>query len=143
MMLFLIMIAVTSCGIEGIEQFKELNPPLGLTATATNNTITLRFYSSNPEEYFSGFDIYIAGSIEELKNGSGTKMPNADFDANKPTLWENISPSSNVIIYQVTFTENHDQQPFQALDYYFFVKAFSIIYNLPSLPSNIAIATNR
>lgn len=133
-------IVLAGCGIEGIQTIPELNPPLGLTTTlTTNNAILVRFWSSNPEQFLTGFNVYVADSEETLRQNLGSLMPNTENDPDKPTLWRNVSPSSNAVLYQVVFSQNYNLQPFENnLTYHFYVRAYSQEYNLKSPPSNIA-----
>ncbi len=138
----IILALFSACGIEGFQAIPKLNPPLGVVASMSSNKIMVSFWSSNPETYLTGFNIYIADSIQTLKDNQGKLMPNSDGDPDKPTLWRNVEPSSNAVLYQIVFAQDNDNQPFQNnLSYFFMVRAYSSEYNLKSLPSNITNVT--
>lgn len=126
-----------SCGIEGFEPIIELKPPLALTAKMYSNKIRLEFWGANDEEYFSGYDVYVSDTTENLKN-EGKPYLNADELDNKATMWENIEPVSIATKYTYDIDETYDKKELVVgIDYFFFVRAFSEYYSFRSKPSNI------
>lgn len=55
----LLLLMATACGIEDFEILDPPNPPMGLTAWSTNSKIYVRFQAYNPEESFSGYNVYL------------------------------------------------------------------------------------
>ena len=128
---------LASCGIEGFEPIIELKPPLALTAKMYSNKIRLEFWGANDETYFSGYDVYVSDTIENLKK-EGKKYPNADELDNKSTIWENIQAVSVATKYTYDIDKTYDQKELVVgIDYFFYVKAFSEEYSIHSKPSNI------
>lgn len=140
--LFLTAIVLTSCGIEGYEPIVELKPPLALNATIVSNKIHLEFWGLNDEDYFSGFQVYVADTKQKLLDGQGNKIPNKDGLDNKPTIWEDIGPVYAATKYTFDMSRDYDDSDLIiGLDYFFYIKAYSEEKLIQSPPSNITNVT--
>ncbi len=132
-LLFFVLLATASCGIETFQPLIELNPPLGVETELISNKIYIKFWGLNNESYFSGYDIYVALDDTSAQNGTGFKYTNSEGIQEKPTLWENINPVSVATQYTFVVDKYYDLQPLvDNIDYYFYVKAYSIEYNIHS-----------
>jgi hypothetical protein len=139
--LIALMFAFSGCGIEGFEPIVDLKPPLGLEVKIIDSEIYLQFWGLNDEEFFSGYNIYVAESAEDLRVQKGVKYPNADHREDKPTLWKNIRPVKVAKLYSFTVTEDYldgeSRNLIEGKGYNFYVKAYSEQYMISSPPSNI------
>lgn len=140
----ILMTIAGACGIEGIQSVIRLNSPLGvkLESVSNNTAIKVTFWGLNDEDFFSGYDIYIAANTSAAEAGSGLKCQNLNMDWSKPTI-SGLSPVTvatqytYVILYNVT---NNTDYPFKTtIDYFIYVKAYSEVYNVHSGRSDYAV----
>ncbi len=133
----------TACGVESFEPEIKLNPPLDLSAT--NNSpgqILVNFEGFNSEDYFSGYDIYIATSVDDLNNNRGYLVyrPDGSSSTNQPTLDATPVNSETPFTYVInkrTFPTNYNLTTGSiqiSSTYFIYVKAYSVLYNLYSNP---------
>ena len=131
-----------SCGTEKYVEPEFLVPPSNLTIYPKNNKIKIQFYSSNIEDKFDGFNIYISTS-SSLKNQSGLLPVNNPTSGSIPTISmtsKQINP--NIPIQTIIERDSNDKLIENGIRYYIIVKAHSI-RNYKSQPCNEAYSTPR
>ena len=140
--ILLIFLLFSSCGTEKFVEPEYLNPPSDLIVYPKNNKIKVKFYSSNSEDKFDGFNIYISTS-SPLKNQTGllpVKNPTAGSIPTINKTSKEIDPNTPIEI--IIERDADDNSIENGITYYVAVKAHSI-RNYKSQPSNEASATPR
>ncbi len=139
--LFLPLFFLQSCGVETYLEPDFLNPPGGLIAYSLDNKIKIKFYSSNNESKFDGFNVYISKE-SSLKNRNILPVKNPSTGG-IPTIIKqskDIIPSEPIeIVLERDSSGNYIEN---GITYYIIVKAHNIDNKL-SLPSNEVSATPR
>lgn len=137
--LLLMILTLSQCGIQTFEPIIELNPPLALTAELLTdqypNRIQLQFWGLNNEEYFSGYNVYVADGPTETELAAAEVYPNPSGDEDKPTV--ETPPVWEATLYTVILEKEYDYTELENDEYYYFyVKSYSQEYNLTSDRSN-------
>lgn len=141
--LFVIFLIIfTGCGIEDVVQYDYLNPPSDLKAYPKNRKIKVLFYSSNREEKFSGFNLYISrsSSLKSQANLLPVKNPKTGGLPTIPLTASEIDPDSPVSV-EIEYDAN-DNPIENGITYFLIVKACNI-RGLESQPSNETSTTPR
>lgn len=139
LVLILGILLLVSCGIESFEPEYRLNPPLGLTAETVSNGIKLTFWGLNPEDYFSGYQVFVGTSYDEVRtNDRSKRVPNNSGDF--PTIIVTPFNTSTKFEIVITYTTNLNEPLVSGLEYYFSVAAYSKRYDIFSPLSNITNA---
>lgn len=140
--IFFILLFCISCGTESFVEPEFLNTPFNLIAYPKNGQIKVKFYSSNKEDKFDGFNIYISQSsslkyqtdLLPIKNPSTGGIPSINSTS------KDINPLQPI---ELTISRDQDDKPLEnGIRYYFIVKAHSI-RNYKSEPSNETYTTPR
>ncbi len=138
----LFILLITSCGTETFVEPEFLNPPFDLKVFPKDNQIKIRFYSSNSESKFDGFNIYISQS-SSLRYQYGLLPVRNPYSGGIPTI---NSTSANIdpnIPIEITISRDGDDNLIEnGIKYYVIVKAHSI-RNYKSEPGNEASTTPR
>lgn len=162
----------TACGVEDYNYEIKLKPPLGLkaqnwtnittnaTVVSSNMVIKITFYTYNDESYFSGYGVFLADTLADLTNESGSyrMMPNSKLLTNQSTYYGMTAVTTepllrtylltydtitNAVITNITYQV---AVPFvNGQEYWIHVKAYSytyLTYSLPSNPTNVVFSTN-
>lgn len=139
--LVLIFLFLNSCGIELPQPKTRLYAPNGLIVKNSKSggvpaaTLVLTWYGLNPEEDFSGYNIYFTNNITDATAYKGTKILSKNFNPKQATL--PVMPPFTVA-RQFTFDIKKyyyaGGKPLfeQNREYWFFVKAFSVVKNIES-----------
>ena len=124
---------LSSCGIQGPSSTIALYPPNGLMVTYSNSRreYTVTFQALNPEENFSGYNLYYTTSLASAELGQGQKvvLKSAIINDRDPTFIVN-QPFDTVQTF--TYVLNEDKMPnnffyfttTQASDYRFVVRSY-------------------
>ncbi len=138
----LTILLISSCGTESFVEPEFLNPPFDLKVFPKNNKIKVRFYSSNSESKFDGFNIYISQS-SSLRNQYGLLPVRNPSYGGIPTINSTTAQIDPNIPIEVTIDRDGDDNPIEnGIKYYLIVKAHSI-RNYKSEPGNEASTTPR
>ncbi len=155
--LFIIVFILSHCGIPSNELFEDLNAPKNLTVTKIGSgNVTINFWAYNPEENFSGYNIYMTSDSEAVLTSQhalhindsqiNTNVRTTSIVKNKDYSYPTITDSDAGVIAvrsapgSITFT--FDKAPNNQIIavgavYYIAVSAFSSTNNLESGLSNI------
>lgn len=140
---------VLSCAIEDFSSVPTLNTPLGLVAfshtnisgSQSNRVVRLQFWGMNNEIYFSGYEVFLAESLNDLTNATGSYrvLPNANGESN--AFSNDLSVMANPVTEATLFTYDVYRDTNLSLlndgqTYYFEVRAYSYTWGNYSLPSN-------
>ncbi|MGL5955865.1 MAG: hypothetical protein ACRC0X_04575 [Brevinema sp.] len=135
----------SSCGLEVPQPIPRLYSPNGIRVENVRSgtgvpasTIRVRWYGINPEEGFSGYNIYYTDNFANALNYKGTKILCLSFNPKQATL--PIRPPFNVVrefSFDVTkfYYANQGELFTQGKEYWFFVTAYNQVRNLESPPS--------
>ncbi len=140
--LFFLLTLIISCGTEKFIEPEYLNSPTDLTAYPKNNQIKIKFYSSNKEDKFDGFNIYISksSSLKTLTDLLPVKNP---FMGSIPTINKTSKDINFNVPIEITIQRDaNDDYIENGIRYYLIVKAHSI-RNFKSEPCNENSTTPR
>ncbi len=160
---FAAVIIFQACSVEDFNVAPSLKPPIGLVAdfktnivtnivgsstnVSTNGDIGISFFGLNDENYFTGYEIYIATNAAEISNENGSfralpnKSTNADATNSVSIEGSGVGPVTEATAYHFDIDEDTNHAALADGQMYFIkVKAYSRSMNVFSLPSNITNA---
>ena len=132
-----VVLLLFSCGIQGYVPPKNLKPPLFPFADIISNQIRVTFYAFNDEDYFDGYGIFIADSLDSGVKDTGNLISNRDGVVDKPTIY---NVPAMTVATQISFLieRNYNNERFTINGkYYFYVKAYSFQYQFYSDSSEV------
>jgi hypothetical protein len=136
-----LLLSLQSCAIDSFEPVIDLKPPLGLSLLIASNStnIHVSFFGLNDEPYFEGYRIFIVPlsvSAWDPLNPVGFMVPNSD--PNQSSTLPNEPKVSSAKMYSYDVAVYSNGQPFLTnANYFFYVMAYSAVYNIMSKPSNL------
>ncbi len=138
--LFLFLL-IAGCGIEKPYEPQHLNPPMNLIAYPGNEKIYIKFYATNQESEFIGFNIYISKS-SSVRNQKINPVKNPDTGG-LPTISMTVSQiaENNTVCVEIDRDSNDDYLE-NGTTYYIIARAVSR-KGYKSDPSNEASTTPR
>ncbi|MGL4366979.1 MAG: hypothetical protein ACRCTQ_01655 [Brevinemataceae bacterium] len=138
---------LTFCGIEVAQPIPRLYAPNGLIVESGRNAageptaqFVLTWQGLNPEEEFSGYNIYYANTRVDAMAYRGKKLLNDKlaFDRLQPTLVVRrpftVASNFTFVIHKYYYSAN-EQLFTNNMDYWFFIKAYNLVRNIESPPS--------
>lgn len=139
--LFILFIILTNCGIEVPQPIPRLYSPNGVQVQNAGNppsTIRVTWFGVNPEEEFSGYNIYYTDEITIAESYNGTKILCPNFNPIQATL--PIRPPFNIarkFSFDITkfYYANQGELFKEGKEYWFYVKAYNQLRNIESPPS--------
>ena len=143
-LLIVIFLFFSSCGIEVPQPVPRLYTPNGVQVLNASKitgvpaaTVRVTWYGLNPEEGFSGYNIYFTDNIADANALKGIKILCKNFNPRQASFV--VSPPFNVsrsFSYDITKFYYNDGELFtNGKQYWFFVTAFNQVRNLESPPS--------
>ncbi|MEN2997766.1 MAG: hypothetical protein ABDH28_01835 [Brevinematia bacterium] len=141
----ILILVLTSCGIDVPELVVTLRPPMGLKVWfTTNDTIKLEFWGFNDEDYFSGYVVFASSSYSEIADttkslGEKPKIPNMETRA-LPTfsVLPTSEPTNYVFELPLTVQSESGNIVFiKGFQYYIAVAGYSASKKIYSPLSNI------
>ncbi len=141
--LILTFIFFSSCGIEVPQPIPRLYSPNGAQARnvfangVPQAIIQLTWYGVNPEEGFSGYNIYFTDNEADATAFKGTKLLCKNFNPRQATLVvpQPFNKSRPFSFNIKKFYYNQGELFTQGSQYWFFITAFNQVRNLESPPS--------
>lgn len=132
------------CGIEVPQPIPRLYSPNGVQASNAGNppsTVRLTWFGVNPEEGFSGYNIYYTDNIANAESYRGTKILCLNFNPRQATV--PIRPPFNLarqFSFNITkfYYANQGELFTEGKEYWFYVTAFNQVRNIESPPSRYA-----
>ncbi|MGL4394268.1 MAG: hypothetical protein ACRCS8_03485 [Brevinema sp.] len=144
--LILFFLGFSSCGIETPQALPKLFAPNGVVILEGENTpsrtITVSWFGSNPEEHFSGYNIYYATDRNDALNLRGRRIPNSAVNSTDATYIVTL-PFYNVQEFNFVFNRDNHGSVIQndlrnAPTVYIWVRAYSKIQGIESEASRFA-----
>ncbi len=130
-----------SCGIESAVEPEFINPPGSVSAYSLNNKIKIKFYASNKESNFDGFNVYVAKE-SSLRNKKLNPVKNP-ANGSVPTISMSAKNVDSSVPVEITISrDSNDEYIENGITYFIIVKSHSI-NNVLSEPSNEVSATPR
>ena len=130
---FLILIALlAACDLENIEPVTGPHAPLGLNVSSSNSTVYLHFWALNDEDYFAGYNVFLAQEEEAV-----AESPHPDNDP-----FEAHQRFTSARKFTLSVETDNEGSALQTGDtWYFAVTAYDSFYEENSRPSEIRSIT--
>ena len=145
------LLLLSACGIQAPSAIKRLFPPGDISVvydSSGTGKYTITFQGLNPEDFFSGYNLYFTDSPSAAAIGSGTKIVPSNKARTDPTFTIN-GPFLSVSNFTFTLLNNstitnvifHSGVPAATpSSFYWFVRAYSTSEALES-PYSLAVRT--
>ncbi len=133
--LFLLLF-LSYCGLEVPQAIPRLYAPNGVSVENNGySEVQVTWWGINPEEEFSGYNIYYTDNITDAYSFTGTKILCINFNPKEPT--SPVKPPFNVareFSYNINKYYYSDGSALftQGKEYWFFVKAYNFNRDLES-----------
>ena len=141
---------LSACGIQAPTAIKRLFPAGAVRVTYSTvgtGTYTVTFQGLNPEDFFSGYNLYYTDNSTAAAIGSGTKVIRTSAASTDPTIPIG-DPFNNVTTFSFTMTDSsvtnkifHSGVPSATPStFHWFIRAYSVSEALES-PYSLSVQT--
>lgn len=134
-------LSFSKCGLEVPQPIPRLYPPNGVrvfnAGAGKPSTVRLTWYGVNPEQQFSGYNIYYTDDIANATSYNGTKILCLQFNPSQATLPVHPFNVAKKFTFDITkfYYANQGELFTEGKEYWFYVKAYNQIRNIESPPS--------